>query len=707
MIKSSEAYKQAIIADSRCISLKVSVDITDPDITYGDIVASDQAIISKSEQLYNRVFDVTPFATLEYNRWRLDGSFQMVPTDLQINGEMGFVGDVLSDENGVWQAPVWMMLPLGKVSILQACSVYFSDNELDGIPMDFIVEVLQGGTVYYTQSFADNTERTVKLSGFTVYNPDALRVTVSKWSLPYRRLRVIEMIPGAYEYWTAGDMESFSLKHQGDVSCVSLPYGTCTIRMDNLDRRFEPRNKDGMFLSIEERQEIDVQMGAHLPDGTVEYKRLGMYYQYSGGWQTGDNGLTMQWDLVDIIGLLADREFIPPSTLPTTLSGWIAALVAQLGDNFTDKYTIDPNYADLPVAVVNAEDVTGVNCGDLLRYVCMASGTWPRADAESGYLTAEPLWDEGDKITLDNLTAYPTMKANKDVAAIIFTLNDDNDTKYVVSGNTTASSGTVSVQNPFIQTKEQALQAAKLILAAYGGNQFEITGRGNPASEIGDVDTIWLDESNATTARRIQQNLSISSGVLQGCQSTLLQADGTYLFENRTIITETSAWQAPAGVTQLRVIVVGGGSGGTAGTDGNWSAAGENGVNGSGAKIWTDTISINPQQTFTVTIGQGGSIGLPGQDTVFGAYTSANGQVFEYGYTDIASGESFGRTGVQKPLPNTGDGGIGGAGGAKGNRHTETSEDGSSHTVVDNYPGKGEPGIAGASGCVVIYWEKI
>lgn len=86
--------------------------------------------------------------------------------------------------------------------------------------------------------------------------------------------------------------------------------------MDNLDRRFEPRSKSGVFRSIEERQGIPVSIGVALPDGTVEYKPKGIYYQYSGGWKTGDNGLTMQWELVDIVGLVSGRQYIPPAQLP-------------------------------------------------------------------------------------------------------------------------------------------------------------------------------------------------------------------------------------------------------------------------------------------------------------------------------------------------------------------------------------------------------
>ena len=92
----------------------------------------------------------------------------------------------------------------------------------------------------------------------------------------------------------------------------------------------------------------------------------------------------------------------------------------------------------------------------------MATGTWPRADAETGKLAVEPLWNQGSKITLENLVNYPTMKANQSLASLIFHLSDW--TEYVVSGNSTSSEKTVTIENPFLHTQAQALTAARLIL---------------------------------------------------------------------------------------------------------------------------------------------------------------------------------------------------------------------------------------------------
>ena len=436
-----------------------------------------------------------------------------------------------------------------------------------------------------------------------------------------------------------------------------------------------------------------------LAGGGEEYKPVGVYYQYSGGWKIGDNGLTMTWDLVDIVGLIANREYIPPSTLPTTLSGWVASIVAQLGDNFADRYTVDPNYASQALSTT-VDKVQGQSCGQVLLWACMATGTFPRADNETGKLTVEPFWSQGNKLTLDNLNAYPVMKANNDLGAIIFTLA--NGAQYVVGGTSAASSDTVSVENPFITTQDQALTAARLILSTYGGNQLETVGRGDPSSEIGDVDTVWLNESSATTGRRMTQTFTFQNGVLQGCQSVLLQADGSFLFEEMAVITESGSWTAPAGVSQLRLILVGKGENGTAGADGTFDGPGADGTDGLGGLVWYGTVDINPQQQFTITIGD---------DTVMGQYSSANGIRYQTGYTDIASGNSYGRTGVQVPISGSGDGGAGGQGGTQGARHREDAFDIHGNPigqmwVVDVQPGLGQPGVNGVTGCAVIYWDK-
>lgn len=751
MLSITDGYRAAVVGDVRRMLIKAVLEIVDPDITFGASNGSGSAAWSKPEQLHDKELSLNSrYATLEPGRWVLDGSFRLIPDDpAQLTGEVGFVGDVLSGEDGSFSSPVWAELTFSNCSILQACSVYFSDDAIDGIPVDFTVAVYSGDTAVYTKEFTGNNSVSVSLDGFTVYDPTAIRVTVTKWSLPGRRLRVAEIIPGIYEQWTDDILASLDIQMRGNFACLAIPYGTCTLRMDNLDRRFEPRNKSGIFQSIQERQAIPVAIGCELEDGTVEYKRAGVFYQANGGWKTGDNAMTMQWGLVDIVGLLADREFRAPSSLPTTLAGWLAALVAQLGANFANKYHVDPGYADAAATVNDRADVDGKKCGDILRWVCMATGTWPRADAETGDLTAEPLWSQGNKLDLDNMTTYPVMKANDDLAVLTFQLYDTDKTVVNISGNATSSSKTLTVSNPFLHTAAQAQTAARQILSQYGGIKLETTGRGDPAGEIGDVDTVWLDESSATTGRRMEQSFTFSNGVLRDCRSVLLQADGSFLFENQAVVSESGTFHVPAGVSSVRIILVGGGQGGARGGDGFVggsgnipgsgvsSGEGDPGLDGSGGKVWSGVVNVNPDTDYAVVIGKGGKAsavtGVPGAEggeTTFGVYSSANGKVYIPSFTDLASGDAYGRTGVAVPKSGTGDGGKGGEGGEAGagyweqkfwtqgdvdsGKHPGTANDGSSIVgkpkgwdfIVAKEPGPGQPGVDGADGVCVIYWDK-
>lgn len=743
MLDRSGEYQAAIVAAGRRIGIQASVSVIDPDIQYLPAENSAAAPWSKEEQLHDKVWEMpVDYATLENGRWLLDDSQKLIPDDpANVVGQVGYVSEAVGNEVGRFSEPVSVELKFQNVDVLQDVTIWFPNSEMDGVPYDFDV-VFESNGEGFGEVVTGNTEKYFTLKGFTVYNPDTIRITIRRWSLPYRRARIPEIIPGTYENWDGRMLADLSVQQNGDISAMALPYGTCQLVLDNHDKRFEPRKKDSLFRSIEDRQGIGIEIGVVLPSGNTEYKQVGVFYQKSPGWSTSDNGITITWDLVDIVGLISERLYVAPEVLPETLEGWVASIVSLLGENFTKHYRVDPNYADLPVTANDRADVAGKTCGDILRWVCQATGTWPRAAAGTGYLTVEPLWKEGGKLTLRDVEQYPTMKANPDIAMLVFQLYDGNGTQVTVAGTSASSGDSKTISNPFIHTREQALTAARMILSTYGGNRIETVGRGDPASEIGDVDTVWLDESTATTGRRIAQSFELENGFLTGCKSVLLQANGAVLFEDSVLLTESGTWTAPAGVKRLFVAIGQGGQGGMRGQDGileelegahinqqgNFTQRGSykaekgaQGSNGSGGKVWYGTININDQQSFDVQIGAGGApsdvygvLGDEGGETTFGAYSSASGSVYPAGYTDVGSGSSFGRTGVLKPLAGTSDGGSGGEGGEAGiggwGKASMILPSGRKlyYTYWDpkKAPGKGKEASAGASGFVLVYWDK-
>ena len=695
MIKLGEVYEKAIVADSRTVRPSVIFDLVDPDIEYAGVESTGLSEASKIEQLHDRVFSLSKIRSLEKNAWILDGSFSVFAD----NAEIGEVGTDLSDAEGNFTSENATSYKLANVSELRALTIVFPANEIYGVAKDFKIEVMQGGASYFEKGFSGNRENEIVVGDFLVYNPDEIRLTVYSWTIPKRRRRVAEVIPGIYEKWDRNIINSLEIKEQGDPSCVTLPYGTCEITVENKEKRFNARNKNGIFTLIEERMAIPVFLAVS-GDGSEEVVApAGTYYQSSGGWRQGEYLPTITWRLVDIIGLLSERRFFPPEKMPTTLEGWIAHIVSHLGANFSSAYTVDSAYKDRPLKLASWADINDITCGKVLIDACLACGVWPRSDKETGFLAVEPAWNEGASVTLENMSSVPAYFANEDVSEISFEMGS---TKKTFSGNSSSSSVSIAIRNIFIDDEETALAAARQILSTRGGSRIEVTGRGNPASEIGDVGTVQIDDSSAVSGRLVFSTISMTGGVLADCKSTFLQADGVFLWTTRDVITESGTYVARSGFSEIFIVVIGGGTGGQAGEDGSFDSKGAKGAPGTGGNVFASKIQINDAQSFEVVIGEGGKggaedldMGQRGSDTVFGAYSSANGRVYTPSYTDIQSGNVYGRTGVKRPTNGSGDGGEGGKGGSRG-VSTETKS---------RKPGKGAAGADGASGCVIVCYS--
>lgn len=89
----------------------------------------------------------------------------------------------------------------------------------------------------------------------------------------------------------------------------------------------------------------------------------------------------------------------------------------------------------------------------------------------------------------------------------------------------------------------------------------------------------------------------------------------------------TSTWTAPAGVTQIEVLVVaGGGGGGTNGTGNDIAGGG----GGGGGVVYNSNFSVTPGSNYTVTVGAGGVTAAnttpsAGGNSVFGTLTAIGG----------------------------------------------------------------------------------
>lgn len=741
MIDRSSAYDQAITAQRCRFIVRATFDLSDPDAAVSGAASSAQSPYSQIGQVYDEITDQTDFklGTLEQDRIQLDGSWALPPDDPdEVAAEqLGWWGGVLSGADGTFSSPPYIELSFSGMSILQAFTLWFSQNSYDGVPESFRVDVYSAATLAFSRIIEGNADHQVLIEQFTVYDPTRIRITMLKWSRPYTYPRLTDLFFGLFEQWSGRDIYSVDVLTESTFTGLSLPYSTCDLEAYNKGHRFDPYAPNSLFLSIEERQAIPIDWGIYLPGGKIEWIPGGWYYQQSGGWEIKD--LTVRWSLVDIIGMLVDRNYSPPDTLPTTLGGWIASIVACLGVNLAGRYIVDDEVKDLALTAI-AEDVTDLTCGEVLRFACQATAAWAHQDFETGFLrVSKRSYDTGANITGSNMPSWPKMQANEEIADITFKLDEGEVT---FPGTNTASDKSLTVDNPFVHTADDARRVVSNVMSQYGGRKFTVRSRGNPVSETGDIDTVATAFGTTISARRYKHQLKLVDGVMRNLPSYLIQTDTDKRYDHKVVLTGSGTWKAPTGVRELYVQLVGGGDGADGGEGGAWLHEDDYspapGKAGKGGRVFIATLSINSGQSFAYSCGKGGKggaggahatwsnppnddqqpgkSGTAGTATTFGAYSSANGKSYPAGITDVETGKYYaadgtdGKAQVDNPKtassgePNTGNAGSGGDSGANG-YFTVTRYPGRNVYKAESYPSDGARGGDGADGIIIIQYN--
>ena len=235
----------------------------------------------------------------------------------------------------------------------------------------------------------------------------------------------------------------------------------------------------------------------------------------------------------------------------------------------------------------------------------------------------------------------------------------------------------VSVQDDTLVSVANSGNVAKRVLSYYGAARTiaaDIVVDGEkPGDQIvfnnpfGDPETAFLSSMEVTS----------SSFLRAACElvSNYTPAWGGNNYSNAVVLTGSGSWVVEA--STFRVMLVGGGSGGSSGgkgedggnsvfEEGNAGAGGVPGSAGIGGKILTVEMEVAVGTSISYSCGVGGAGGVcagleptPGEmggTTVFGAYSSANGLEASAGAVDLFSGEVY-------ALPGANDG-LSGANGA-------------------------------------------
>ena len=215
------------------------------------------------------------------------------------------------------------------------------------------------------------------------------------------------------------------------------------------------------------------------------------------------------------------------------------------------------------------------------------------------------------------------------------------------------------------------------------------------AEKAGSVISFTDAFGESTTGIISQMDMNVSSIIKAGCKiiTNYTPTGQGNRYQNRKLITSNGTWTVPNGVTTIRVALIGGGSGGSGGYDGeigagddydpSWGQQGDmiivsdrdegylgnhygnqpvkNGGNGgepgTPGKTYVIDATVTPGEIITFAIGSGGSggaknggAGSAGTETTasstsLGAISSSNGARTDAGYYDVLGGQVYAAAG--------------------------------------------------------------
>lgn len=266
--------------------LKVKFNIVDPE-TNPDLSSNSEEIFSDLDNIKEATIPQSKnYATLEKNFWLLNDS-QLIYGSEEL--EQTYVSSYMSDKNCLFS---------DKACITLTSSVYLTTLGLtmvfDSIDKNYAkklkVKAYRDSTMImdkdYTLSsysdrliFADN-EELVRWNKIEIYFIES--------SLPYRRIRVNQLLFGIMETYTDENLISAESKEKTTMINSELPTHTFKFTIDNMNKLFNPDNPQGWYRYILQQQPISYEWGYQLDDGTIEWI-LGGKMLLTGSVEVGEN----------------------------------------------------------------------------------------------------------------------------------------------------------------------------------------------------------------------------------------------------------------------------------------------------------------------------------------------------------------------------------------------------------------------------------
>ena len=269
--------------------LKVKFNIVDPE-TNPDLSSNSEEIFSSLDSIKESTIPQTKnYATLEKNFWILNDSQPIYGSE---ELEQTYISSYMSDKNCLFT---------DKACITLTSSVYLTTLGLtmvfDSIDKNYAkrlnVKAYRDNTLIMNKDYTLNSykERLIFADNDELVRWNRIEIYFIESSLPYRRIRVNQLLFGIMEIYTDENIISAESKEKTTMINSELPTHTFKFTIDNMNKLFNPDNPEGWYRYILQQQPISYERGYQLDDGTIEWI-LGGNMLLTGSVDVGENQVT-------------------------------------------------------------------------------------------------------------------------------------------------------------------------------------------------------------------------------------------------------------------------------------------------------------------------------------------------------------------------------------------------------------------------------
>lgn len=447
-------------------------------INHASAAATSEAEISKIGQTFDETINMSrKIGTLEKDQFLLDGSYRFPDAD---NGQVGWWSGALSNALSEFDVSQVLEFNFTEPESSVGFTIFFDDLAKE-VPTDFTVETFDGtGTLINSETVTGNN-KTKYVSETPSDGYRKLRLTFTKTSKPYRRVRVCEVTFGIVQTFDEGNTTDLNILYELSPDMESLPSNEMTITIDNVDRKYNLINPQGLYKYLQQGQDIDVQIGIN-----GESVSMGKFYFTKSSAE--DSSMTAQITANDKIHTLDGSVCRIGADGTWTVLEAVNAVMADSGLSVV---------VDIPSVIGNRsinkcipQDTTHRQALRMIAQAGMSTCYFSRGDILAFTELAEGV--VVDTLDDDNMYLPPKVSVNERINVIeIASTNEytEIETIYTASNKEVGETDRVkSISNPLVNSNDVAIW----LLGIYSKRiRYETQERGNPAVELTDTVKIY------------------------------------------------------------------------------------------------------------------------------------------------------------------------------------------------------------------------